>query len=340
MPLGIAYRKELSQYDFGPGHPFRGARFAEFMDFLKAKHVLDGKAETIPFNKASEADLLAVHSRDYIGKVKACEKQSIPLDPDTPTHPGTFEAALWICGSSIAAAAHALKTGKAIGFGGLHHAGRGRGAGFCVLNDVAVAAAKILAEKKTGRITVFDYDAHHGDGTQEIFWESNKVLYISIHQDPRTQYPGTGFVHETGAREGKGYKINIPVPPGAGDRCYAEAVNEIVLPAINQFNPGLVVGNGGSDAHHSDSLTQLGLTFKGFEMIGKSFLEMKKPFCLLLASGYNPVVLPKAWYSLIAPLMGGKAVEGDSFNEPAWVVEKTAGVIKELKDALSPYWSL
>ena len=153
--------------------------------------------------------------------------------------------------------------------GNMHHAKPNYGEGFCIYNDNAFAARYLMEKYKLERILILDTDAHQGNGTCEYFYDDPRVLFIDLHQDPRTIYPGTGFANEIGSGKGKGFTINIPLPVHAGYDSYKLALEAVVLPVAEEFKPQIIIRNGGSDPHFADGLTNLGLTVKGFRMIAK-----------------------------------------------------------------------
>ena len=188
--------------------------------------------------------------------------------------------------------------------GGMHHAKRRFGEGFCIYNDVAFAALYLIEKYQLERVMVLDTDAHAGNGTAEYFRANPKILFVDIHQDPRTIYPGTGLLPISEQMQGRGFTVNIPLPVHAGNASYLKAFDEIVLPLTKEFKPQIIIRNGGSDPHFNDGLTYLGMTIAGFRMMGDKVREMTE-ICQgkqidLIASGYNKTILPYAWLSLIS----------------------------------------
>jgi len=230
----------------------------------------------------------------------------------------------------------------------MHHAKPGYGEGFCIYNDVAFTARYLMKNYGLSRVLVLDTDAHGGNGTMEYFYNDPNVLFMDIHQDPATIYPGTGFAEQIGEGVGKGYTINIPMPVYAGYESYEAVFNQIILPVTREFQPEIIIRNGGSDPHFSDGLTNLGLPVRGFQMIGEKVREMADlcggKLVDLIGSGYNKDVLPHAWLALIGGLTGIKV----DIDEPEPMVPprfrtdtalpKTQQVISEVKDLLKPYW--
>ena len=231
--------------------------------------------------------------------------------------------------------------------GGLHHAKPSYGEGFCLYNDVAFCARYLRQEYKLENILILDTDAHAGNGTAEYFYEDKRVLLIDLHQDPRTLYPGTGFTYQTGAGDGKGFTVNIPMPVHAGHDSYQLVFESIVEPIAQEFKPQIIIRNGGSDPHFNDGLTSLGLPVKGFRMIGERVSEMAKicddKVIDLIASGYNREVLPYAWLALISGLAGIELevkepwfISQQMGTDPAFA--ETKRVVKEVKHQLKDYW--
>ena len=198
--FAIIYNEDIVLYDFGRGHPFRGQRFIDYMSILKEKGLLkDPLVKIIGSEKANYSDLLLVHSKEYIDDVAVRAQTSTPLTKDTSLNPAIVKGAQAIVGSSLKAAElvadGVVKLAEGIG-GGLHHAGKTYGGGFCVYNDVAIYAQALLERHRLERVLIFDTDVHAGNGTMDIFYENPKVLFISVHQDPRTLYPGKGFIDD------------------------------------------------------------------------------------------------------------------------------------------------
>lgn len=360
----LVYNPEIKNYSFGKGHPFTSERFENFINFLK-KNLSNFKDyfEEIKPEPAIEEDLKLFHNQEYIEAMKMASAGIIlpnifqyttadNLDTSTGYLPRGIEEATRIAvGTSLKAATLVFegrfKKAIAIG-GGLHHAKKGRGEGFCVYNDVVICTKKLL-NLGLKRILILDTDAHAGNGTAEAFYEDNKVLFIDIHQDPRTIYPGTGFTNEIGKGKGEGFTVNIPLPPGASDDSYQYVFEEIVFPLAKEFQPELIIRNGGSDPYFADGLTNLGLTLAGFKMIGEKVKEIAKEICRgkeidLIASGYNQEILPLAWAALISGLLNlpieiknppPKFGGGPAKNSK---IKETKEIIKELKNLLKKYW--
>ncbi len=361
MKTALVYNPKLKDYSFGKGHPFTSERFENFLNFAKKKlSNFRNIFEEIISEPATKEDLKLIHTKTYIDIIsKASKGIFLPniflyatqdnFNPSTGYLPKGIDAAARIAvGVSLKASQLVFegKFKKAIALGGgLHHAKKEKGEGFCIYNDVAICAKKLLLQGLK-RILILDTDAHAGNGTAEAFYEENRVLFIDIHQDPSTLYPGTGFIYELGKGKGEGFTINIPLPPGASDKSYEYVFEEIILPLVKEFKPEIIIRNGGSDPYFADGLTNLGLTLDGFRMIGEKVRILSEKLCNgkeidLIASGYNPKVLPLAWLSLISGLLGLE-LKIKELKEPIFSkdfkLKETKEVVKELKSYLKKYW--
>ncbi|MDO8577841.1 MAG: hypothetical protein Q7R50_01525 [Dehalococcoidales bacterium] len=365
MTFAMLYRPELREYNFGSGHPFEGDRFELFPDFLQQKFPPGNNYRIIPANPAADEDLLLICRKDYIDFTKeffraanlgsaSTERffQFHSSDNLPGKHPGKIEEAARLIIGQAKTAADLVQSGeykKAVSIGGgLHHAKRAYGEGFCLYNDVAFTALYLLQKYGLERVLILDTDAHAGNGTMEYFYEEPRVLFIDLHQDPITIYPGTGFADQIGSGRGKGFTINIPLPPYAGDDSYRLAFESIVEPVAREFQPQIIIRNGGSDPHFADGLTNLGLTLEGFRMTGEKTRAMADEFCGgrqidLIASGYNEKVLPYGWLALISGMSGIPADLKEPEPMPASLktgatLNATKKVIAEVKQNLWEYW--
>jgi acetoin utilization protein AcuC len=365
MTTAILYQEELKEYDFGPGHPFRGDRYQIFPRFLTEHVKPNDKYTFLTAGSATDDDLKLICQPDYIEFTKEFFRKAHlgqetdegrffeyhTMDNHPAGRPGDIEKAARIIIGQAKLAADLVMDGKyqkviSLG-GGLHHAKRASGEGFCLYNDVAFTGLYLLERLHLDRVLILDTDAHAGNGTAEYFYSDPRVLFIDIHQDPRTLYPGTGFTYETGAGVGKGTTVNIPLPPNAGDESYRLAFEKIIEPLCAQFKPQVIVRNGGSDPHFMDELTSLGLTVNGFRMIGEKVRKMAE-VCGgkeidLIASGYNREVLPYAWLALVAGLLDWDVPVKEPFKVPAVFqpdsrLPATKQVIEEVKKALGPHF--
>jgi acetoin utilization protein AcuC len=366
MPIAILYRDELNEYDFGPGHPFRGDRYNMFIEFLKEHVAEDDNYCIIESKLASDEDLLFICTQDYIDRVQEFYKAAhvglidtnrirgyLSGDNIPYRSPGEIEkAARVIIGQAKLACSliQENKFQKAVSIGGgMHHAKPSFGEGFCIYNDVAFCGKYLIEHYKLERVLILDTDAHAGNGTMEFFYEEPRVLFVDLHQDPSMLDPGTGFAHQIGAGKGKGFTVNVPMPIRAGYDSYQLVFESIVEPLVQEFKPQIIVRNGGSDPHYDDHLTQLGLPLEGFRMIGEKVRALAKicdgKVIDLIASGYNKEVLPYAWLELISGLAGFKYVSDAPEERYPQIAhdsayDETKEVIEEVKHNLKDYWKL
>ena len=310
--IPVYYSDRLGSFDFGPDHPFKGSRFRYFIKLLETAGILQNCKLISPI-PATDEDLLLAHDETYLALVAKLRETEGWLTLDTPVTKGANDAQRLISGSAIQACDLLLDEQSQIAhtFGGFHHAGRDYGEGFCHYNDVAIAA-KYLAEKKNlDRILIVDTDAHQGNGTMDIFYEDPRVLFISIHQNPQTLYPGRGFVWETGTKDGEGTTINIPMPPFSSNTQYETALNTILAPIAKEFKPQFTIRNGGSDPFYADELTMLGLDYHGLYQVSKKVrdiaFETSENLLDMMVSGYGNLVK----YGWLAQFCGANALDVD-----------------------------
>jgi len=351
--IPLYYSGELHQFDFGPGHPFTGTRFREFVELLRTAGLL-GLCELIEPIPATDEDLKLVHTEHYLALVKKAQGIGGWLSMDTPAYGGAVNAQRLIAGSGLQAAKLLLDGDARIAhtFGGFHHAGPDYGEGFCIYNDVAVAARVLTERHGLERVMVLDSDAHQGNGTMDIFYRDPKVLFVSIHQDPSTIYPGKGFVWETGEDEGAGFTVNIPMPPFSGNAQYEAAFEEIIEPLAREFNPQMLIRNGGSDPFYGDELTMLGLDLDGLAMVSRRTRELALgtagKLIDMTCSGYGEWVK----FGWLAQFCGCEALETDykGFSpkpprrSPSCTQESitraTNSMLNSLKREIGKYWSI
>jgi acetoin utilization protein AcuC len=350
-PVAVVYNKCVVGYDFGRGHPFRGDRFPKFIKLAEEKGLFcDPQVLLIEQKPATEDEIALIHPIEYIREVERREKLYLPLSADTPLQPGIVDAAKLIIGASLKAgelvAENSVSIAEGVG-GGLHHAGKTYGGGFCVFNDVAICAQTFVDSYDLERILILDSDVHAGNGTMDIFYDDPQILFISVHQDPTTIYPGTGFIEQVGKGKGEGFTVNVPLPMGADDRCMALFLEEIFKPLSKEFRPQAIIRNGGSDPHHMDGLGGLNITFRGLYSIGRAVAEAaKKSGCGIVdlcCSGYNPLTVADGWFSLLTGAMG-KALQMNEYSPPPSspdsIIRKTVQVVENVKTTLNEYWDI
>ena len=260
MSVLYAVHERFLDHDSGPGHPERPARLVAVERGIEAAGLVDALVAVAPV-PASEQDLERVHPGPYRRSLEAfCAAGGGHLDGDTHVGRASYEAAVLAAGAGLEVVRHLDAGDGVVGFCALrppgHHALPSRAMGFCLFNNVAVTAAH-LAERGE-RVLIVDYDAHHGNGTQDVFWAHPSVFYVSMHEWP--QYPGTGRLDEVGGGTGRGTTMNLPFPSGTTGDVYRRAVDEVVLPVVASFGPTWLLVSAGFDGHRLDPLTDLGLT--------------------------------------------------------------------------------
>ena len=288
VPVYLSHSSSLA-HDTG-AHPERAARITAIEAELAARAWLG--FERIESPAVARDVLEAVHPARYIDWVQESSSAPAYLDPDTVVGPGSFEAALHGAGGAVRLVELLLEGSASTGFSAHrppgHHAEAARATGFCLFNHLAVAARHALDRGGLDRVLVFDWDVHHGNGTNDIFHSSSQVLYISIHQSPL--YPGTGPASDTGSGQGAGFTVNLPVPPGTGDEVFRSLTDHVVVPLARSFEPQLVLVSAGYDAHREDPLAGCLITEGGFRAIAAAIMtvaaDLEAPIAAVLEGGY------------------------------------------------------
>jgi acetoin utilization deacetylase AcuC-like enzyme len=299
-----------------PSHPENAQRLQRILDVLEKEGVLERLVRLSP-RLATHEELLRVHTSDYVARVqRLARKGGGNLDPDTYVTPRSYEAALMAAGGLIRAV-DAVLDGEVDNAFALvrppgHHARAERGMGFCIFNNVALAARSALASGRVARVFIFDFDVHHGNGTDEAFANVPEVFYASTHQYP--YYPGTGDWCETGRGAGKGTALNVPLSPGVGDAGYAQILQDLVWPLMERFEPELILVSAGYDAHWNDPLAQMNLSLSGYAWMVRELMDMARQFCdgrlvFTLEGGYHLDVLACGALDTFYALLGEDVIE-------------------------------
>ena len=338
MRVGFVYHPIYLKHDTGQ-HPENAKRLMAIMRYLERTGPWQQLVSVKP-DAASVEDIALVHDRQYISYIREmAEKGGGQLDPDTVMSADSYEAARYAAGGVIRAAGEVM-SGELDSVLALvrppgHHATAGQAMGFCLFNNIAIAARYTLKKYNLERIAIIDFDVHHGNGTQEAFYSEPKVLYVSIHQSEH--YPGTGSIDETGDGAARGTNVNIPLSAGCGDGEYTKAFNEVILPVVRRFEPQLIMVSVGYDGHWADGLAMMQLSITGFAQIVRIIKEMADEMCggrmvFSLEGGYNLTVLSASVRATFEVLLGSKDIEDKLGQLPFEVgVSDITALIEQVK---------
>ncbi len=305
----------MTAYNFGPSHPMAPARLELTARLAAALGLFDLEHVSVQApGVASDVELLAVHSAEYVAAVRRASEDPTTPDPerglgtdDDPAFAGMHEASARLAAGSLLAA-EAVLSGtavRAVNFGGgMHHASRERASGFCIYNDAALAVQRLL-DGGVRRVAYIDVDAHHGDGTQSIFWNDPRVLTISLHESGLSLFPGTGFANEIGGQDALGTAVNVALPAWTGDAGWLRAFHAVVPQLVQAFEPEVIVSQHGCDSHKLDPLTHLNLSVDGQREAATAVAGLAGRFCenrwiATGGGGYDITgVVPRTWSHLI-----------------------------------------
>ena len=307
MQAAFFFSRRTLDFRYGPDHPFEVERLADVLRFCSALELLPYEGSPVEFPPCTRQELERFHVPPYVDALERAE--TLPIrqqfawglgSGDNPVFPGLWEACLLTGGGSLSAARwliEGLTRGeRRVAFhpaGGLHHAHADRASGFCYVNDGVLAIQELVA---AGHKTLYvDVDAHHGDGVQEAFYDSDRVLTVSVHQDGRTLFPGTGFPNEIGRGAGTGYAVNVPLMPGADDYEYDLFREEILAPLSEGFSPDVVVTEIGVDSLRDDPLTFLDWTLAGLGRFLDWVASSGLPWLALGGGGYRRWNVIRGW---------------------------------------------
>jgi acetoin utilization deacetylase AcuC-like enzyme len=331
---------DFEQHMTPPGHPERPER-AHVFDAVAAQWRDDGGRITLP-RAATRVELERVHEPDYLDQIAASEGNAVMLDPDTFTSPESFAVAQLAAGAAVQAASHALDHAEpafALVRPPGHHAERARAMGFCLYNNVAVAAAAML-DRGLERVAVVDIDVHHGNGTQWIFYDDPRVLYVSTHQSPF--YPGTGAADEVGSGRGRGFTVNVPMEAGSDDADYDLVYATAVHPILDEFAPQLLIVSAGYDAHERDPLASMRVTTNGYARIVAGLRDVSRrhgALALVTEGGYDLHALAACLEASFAVLSGSArpTIAAESPSRGGNAVRGRRAVAAA-RPALKPFW--
>ena len=307
MPrAAFVYDDAMSQHVLRQDHPMRPIRLRNTFELLDAYGAFDGvDSLLVTPTLADESSVGAFHSRDYMAAVRTFSLGLTGFQPqrfgfaqggDNPTYPGMYEAAMLSTGATLTAARMVADGEVPAAFnisGGLHHAAARNASGFCVFNDPVVAIMYLL--ERGLHVAYVDIDAHHGDGVQDAFYGDPRVLTISVHESGNYLFPGTGFAGETGSGEGVGYAVNLPLYPYTDDEIYLEAFEAVVPPLLQAFAPDILLTQLGIDSYHTDPLTHLQVTSRGFISAVSRLGGLGYPWLATGGGGYDMSAVARCW---------------------------------------------
>ena len=359
MTTGVIYDDIYLSHRIGT-HVESHERLIGIMDFLNKTKLLENPDfKLIRPRKATTDQIKYVHQESLINEVKEVSEISQitghlqHLDMDTSVSAKTYEASLYSVGGNLNGIDEIIE-GKVKNAFALvrppgHHSNSYKCSGFCIFNNIAIAAEYLLKEKGIKRVAIIDWDCHHGNGTQDIFYngsESGEVVIFNSHQDGRTLYPGSGFINEIGSGKGEGKIINFPMPPGAAEDTVLIFFEEVIKPVCREFQPEFILISAGFDTHWTDELTNMGWTYQGPAKYLKKLKTIADEFAngriiITLEGGYEIDKQAKAVYNCLQVLNNSnQLIEEKSRESDSTVINYVNNkVIPHLKESLKPYWN-
>jgi len=339
MKVGFVYDPIYLKHDTGQ-HVENANRLETIISHLEQTQLKQQLTHIKP-RAATVEELSLVHHKQYISHIQEkAHKGGGWLDADTVMSPNSYQAAIYAAGGVISATEAVMDGEVGSAFALVrppgHHATSQRAMGFCLFNNVAIAAKYALVKYKLERILIIDFDVHHGNGTQATFYDNPQVLYISTHQYPF--YPGTGSIDETGVGEAKGTTVNIPLPAGCGDAEYLHAFEQIIVPLARRFNPRLILVSAGYDPHWAEGLALMQVSVTGFGQMVRIITGLADELCsgrlvFSLEGGYNLSALAASVKATFDVLLGNANIEDPLGQSPhRFATPSIASLIKAIKE--------
>jgi acetoin utilization protein AcuC len=301
----LIYSSAFGRYCYGGDHPFKVQRYQLAFELMLAYGLVDGLTTVVDhYPPLADEALLGFHDPAYLARLKEFSTSTEPRadfryglgDVENPVFQGLFDWASLSTAGTVEAARLVMEEGYDIAFnpaGGWHHAHRARASGFSYLNDAVIAINTLLDGGK--RVAYLDIDAHHGDGVQEAYYDSDQVLTVSLHESGTYFFPGTGFEHETGVGRGRGYTVNVPLLAHTDDALYMKAFDEVAYPLIAAFDPDVLVTQIGADTFRTDPLTRLEITTQSYGYLMRKLRALRIPWVAVGGGGYDLMNVARAW---------------------------------------------
>jgi len=339
--VGVVRGDIFLHHDTGWGHPESAERLVSIYGMLDQSG-LSKDLHEINLRRAARDEICLIHTEDHYAAIeRTAGKSQIYLDGDTPTSAQSFEAALYAAGGLIDLVDQVLSGQLNRGFALIrppgHHAESDRAMGFCLFNNVAIAAASALKNKRVKKILIVDFDVHHGNGTQHSFYDTDQVLYMSSHRYPF--YPGTGYFSEVGRGKGEGFNVNVPLPGGMGDNEFDKVYTKILAPIAREYKPEIIMVSAGFDAYCQDPLGGMEVTEKGYARLDSIFMQLAEELChgrlvYTLEGGYS--------VDGIARCIQGSFLQMRKKNKPVEELGKPVEgfdrILKEVHKYQRAYW--
>lgn len=333
------------KHSAGAGHPEKPERLKAINDMIE-NHALKNEFVDTPAREASLAELAWIHSTDHIERVQKTAKRELTrFDMETAANSNSYQAALRAVGGALEAVKAVLEHKSDSAFAFVrppgHHAERAQAMGFCLFNNIAVAACYAIESFNLQRVLIIDWDVHHGNGTMHSFYDSDKVLYFSVHEHPH--YPGTGRIDEIGRGPGEGFTLNVPLAPGQQNRDYLAVMRYVLEPIALEYDPDLVLISAGFDAHLQDPLANMKLSSDGFGEMMRIVNAIAEKCCqnrtvLVLEGGYDLQALAQSVSKVLSALLGPRSEQEQSASSPAG--SSAANAIDATLSLHKNFWNL
>jgi acetoin utilization protein AcuC len=351
---GFVWDPRVATHVYRDDHPLRPVRLVGVHDTLERLGAFARPdARVLAPRAATRAEIQRIHDSDYVEAVMRASRDpegdyarwGLSATGDTPPFEGMHEVSLLTTGGTLTAMEEVISQRLRVAFngsGGLHHAMRRRASGFCIYDDPAIVCG-LLADRGL-RVAYVDIDAHHGDGVQAAFYETDQVLTISLHETGRTLFPGTGFAEESGSGRGAGYSINVALPPYTDGAAYVRAFDAVVPPLLGRYRPDVLVTQQGIDSHFDDPLTHLMVSTQAREHIVRHFASTTGPWVAMGGGGYSLDAVRRAW-SMEFLIMLGAPIPGElhDIEPPEWTGDRRAQVDRAvdvaIEEALDAAWT-